>query len=112
MVTPFWSTARQKIVLNAVHLEEDLIQMPFRTDARPTLSKLRSIESAELPTPFPDCLIRHAHTAHSHHLLDIAIAQRETKIQPDAVLHDFDRKTVPTVPLRCAHRLSFSHTLS
>jgi hypothetical protein len=101
-----------EVVLNAVHLEKDLIQMPFRTDARPTLSKLRSIEGAELLTPFPNALIRHANTASSHHLFDIAIAQRETKIQPDAVLHYFYRKTMTAIPLRAAHLLSFSHTLS
>jgi hypothetical protein len=65
-----------EVVLNAVHLEEDFIQTPFRTDARPTLSKLRSLKGAELLTPLPDGLIRHAHTASSHHLFDIAIAQK------------------------------------
>ena len=99
MVTPFLVHSPPEIVLNAVHLEKDLIQVPFRTDARPTLSKLRSIKSTELSTPFPDGFIRHAHAAHSHHLFDIAIAQRETKIQPDTVLHNFDGKTMTTIPL-------------
>jgi len=101
-----------EVVLNTVHFKEDLIQMPFRAYAGSILSKPRSIKSAELLTPFPDCLIGHPHTANSHHLLDVAIAQRETKVQPDALLHYFNRKTMTAVPLSCTHRLSFSHPLS
>ena len=73
-----------QVVLDAIDLEEDFVQMPFRADLSSFLSQLGGVEATELLTPFPDGLIRQRHTASSHHLFDIAIAQREPKIQPDA----------------------------
>jgi hypothetical protein len=45
-----------------------------------------------------------------NNLLDVAVAQGKTKVQPYALLHHFDGKSVPTISaLRTAHLASVSH---
>jgi hypothetical protein len=39
----------------------------------------------EFTTPFPDGFIRHDHLAGEQEFFDIAVAQVETEVQPDAV---------------------------
>jgi len=41
---------------------------------------------------------------------NVPVAQRETVVQPYALFHYFDWKSVTTIlALNCTHRLSFSH---
>jgi hypothetical protein len=96
------------IVLDAVHLDEYLIQVPLRSDPSSFLSTLGSVERTKLLAPFPDGFICDLNTSRCHHLLNVPIAQGEAVVQPYTMLHYFDRKTVPTVSLRYSHCLGIS----
>jgi hypothetical protein len=47
--------------------------------------------------PFPDGFIGNLNASLGQHLLNIAIAQSETEVQPYALLDYFDRKTVTAI---------------
>src|SRR6516165_10453130 len=51
----------------------------------------------ELQTPLTDGLVRHLDTAFKHHLFDVAIAQGEAVIEPDAMADDLAGKAVVCV---------------
>ena len=55
------------------------------------------VSLAELKTPFSDRLIGEGDTATGHHLFDIAKAQGEAKVEPDAMTDDFGREAMATV---------------
>jgi hypothetical protein len=46
-------------MLDAIHLDEDFVQLPLRSDARSLPSPQRRIKRAELLTPFSNRFIRH-----------------------------------------------------
>ncbi len=55
------------------------------------------VASAESLAPCSDRLVGHGDAAFGHQFLDIAIADGEPKIQPDAVADDFGREAVAAV---------------
>ena len=53
--------------------------------------------AAELDRPAADSLIRNINAALSQHILDISKAERKSKIQPDRVLDDLNRKAMAAI---------------
>jgi hypothetical protein len=99
-----------QVMLDSIHLEEHFIHVPFHSDPSSFGSQLGGVEGAEFVAPFTDCFIGHLDASFRHHLLNVAIAYGKAEVQPYALLHHFDRKTMPTVPsLRLTHHVSISH---
>jgi hypothetical protein len=86
-------------MLDAIHLDKDFVQVPFRSDRRSLPSQQQCIKRAEL--------LRRRHASPGHHLFDVAIAQGKSKVQPHALLYHFDGKSVPMIS---AHQLTISYT--
>ena len=54
---------------------------------------------AELVAPQPDRLVAHLDAAFGEQILDVAVAELETMVEPDRVLNDGGRKTVSSVEI-------------
>src|SRR5271163_418296 len=85
---------------DAVDLHKHLVQVPLVARARAAAAQLVGVGLAELVTPAPDRLIAHHDTTYQHQLLDLTKAQRQPKIQPNALINDLHRIPVALVPRR------------
>jgi len=81
----------------AVDLAEDLIQVPSVSGATPWAPKPAGILCSKGQTPKPDGLVRDIHAPLEHHLLNIAKAQAETKVEPHTVGNDLAREAIAAV---------------
>src|SRR5215475_8668021 len=86
---------------DAVDLHEDLVEVPLVAGAGAAPTQLVGVGLPELGAPAPDRLITHHDTTYTHQLLDLTKAQRETKVQPHAMVDDLDRIAVALVRRRC-----------
>ena len=59
-----------------------------------TATNLIRILLSKLFAPFADRFVGHLNAAIEHHFLNVAVAQREVVIEPDAVTNDLDGKSV------------------
>ncbi len=55
---PMLVDSSPQVVLHAIHLDEDFVEVPLRTDLGPLLSQPRCVESPEVSTPLPNSLVR------------------------------------------------------
>jgi hypothetical protein len=76
-----------------------LAKMPVITWSTSFVPNPFGVHPAELLRPIPHCFIGHRDAAISHDFFNIAVAQGETELQPDAMTDDFRRKT-PTIVQR------------
>jgi hypothetical protein len=88
-----------QIVSFAANGEKYFIQMPLVTRLRATTSKLIGIWLPKLPAPLPDGFIRHDNTPGEQQLFDIAIAEAEAEVQPDAMADDLNWEAVVLGPI-------------
>src|SRR4051794_10936105 len=84
-------------MLNAVDLEEYLIQMPLIASSGTSSPEPVGILFAELIAPAPDCFVGDQHSACSHELFYVAKADAETKVVPDAFRDDLPREPMTAV---------------
>jgi hypothetical protein len=75
-----------QVMALAIDRQEDFIQMPFVSRARPSVLQLIGVVLPKLQTPLADGLVRHSDAALKQELLYVAVAQREAIIQPDSRL--------------------------
>jgi site-specific DNA recombinase len=75
-------------------LRKDYFQMPFVAWLGASTLQPICVVLPELQTPLTDGLVRHIDTAFKHHLFDVAIAQGEAVIEPDAMADDLAGKAV------------------
>jgi hypothetical protein len=103
-----------QIVSFAATGETDLIQMPRVTRPRAPTAELMGRRLAELPAPLPDRFIRHNDAPGGQQRFDIAIAETEAEVQPDAMADDLNWEAVVLVPMSrwCAHGVSLAHQVS
>jgi hypothetical protein len=73
---------------------EVFYKMPLIAWSWPTATQLVGERLDELQAPLADGFVGHLHTSLGHQLLDVAVAQGESVVQPDAVADDLARKTV------------------
>jgi hypothetical protein len=82
------------IVILALDRQKHLIPVPFIAGPRTATMELSGIVLAKLAPPFADGFIRDDHAAFKQQFFDIPEAQAETKVEPDGVANDLDRKAV------------------
>jgi hypothetical protein len=73
--------------------------MPFIAGSRPAAAYLIGIILSELAAPFADRFIGDRDATGDHHLLDIAIAEGKTEVEPDGMRDDFWGKAMVFVAL-------------
>ncbi len=98
MTSPSWSTARHRqIVALASDLHEDFVEVP--DIAEPPLATLEIVRvlRPEFSAPLPDRLVGNEDATLREQFLDIAKAQGEPIVQPDAVADDLRGKPVAAV---------------
>ncbi len=77
-----------QIVACATDREEFLIQVPRTPRLWPSVSKLLGNGWAKLPAPLADRFIRHDDATGEEELFDVAVAETEAEIEPDAMADD------------------------
>ena len=85
------------VQLSAVDGDKHFIEMPPHIWPRPSSSQLSGNDGTELQSPTADRLVGHVDTTLSEHILDVAVAQRKSEIQPDGLLDDDARIAVAMV---------------
>src|SRR6266850_1655728 len=98
-----------KAVNASVDFEEHLIQVPLVTRPRRSAAQTVGVSLTELEAPFSDRLIRKGDTATGHQFLDIAKAQREAKVEPDAMTDDLSGKAMTIIKRDDAHPCSMQY---
>jgi transcriptional regulator with GAF, ATPase, and Fis domain len=93
----------------SVDFEEHLIQVPVVAGSRRLTAQAVGVSLTELETPFSDRLIRKADTPTGHQFFDIAKAQREAKVEPDAMTDDLSGKAMTMIKRDGAHPCSMPH---
>ncbi len=83
-----------QIVLRAVDLDEDLVEMPLVAGPWPLPPERIGVALAELAAPLADRLVAQDHAPLGQELLHVAIAQREAEIQPHRVGDDLCREAI------------------
>jgi hypothetical protein len=89
-----------QVVAFAIDREKDLIEVPLVARSGTPPPELVGVLLAKFPAPLADGLIRDDHSPFEEELFDIAIAEAEAKVEPDAVADDFRGKAVVFVALR------------
>ena len=82
------------VQLSDVDGDKHFVEMPTQVRPRPSSSQLVGNDGAELHSPTADRLVGHVDTTLGEHVLDVAVAQRKSEIQPDGVLDDLGWKAV------------------
>jgi hypothetical protein len=98
----------------AIDREEDFIQMPCVAGSGTPALELIGIGLPELQTLLPNGFIRDEDPTGEQQLLDIAIAEAETEIQPHRMTDDLDREAVILVGVDrwCVHAPSMAHQVN
>jgi hypothetical protein len=87
-----------KIMLDALDLQEDLIEVPLRPQlSLVSAAKFLCVIRAELIAPLPDRFVGQLNTAPRHHLLDVSVTHREPEVEPDHLADDIAGKAMTTV---------------
>src|SRR5215813_12383460 len=73
--------------------------MPLVTRPGPPAPELVGIHLSEFPTPLPDRLVSHNHSAGEEQLFDVAVAKAKAVVQPDTMTDDLSREAVVFVPV-------------
>jgi hypothetical protein len=89
-----------KVDHSAIDLQIDVIEMPSRVWFQPALLQVGRDPGSELVHPTPNRLIRHRHSAFRSKIFDVTQAQGESQIEPDRLVDDLGRKTMPRPPPR------------
>jgi hypothetical protein len=92
-----------------LHRQKHLIQMPPIPRAGVLAAELMGIGLPELWAPIAHGFIGQDDAPFSHQLLDIAIAQAEAEVQPDAVADDLCREPMALIQVAdgwCGHTAS------
>jgi hypothetical protein len=87
-----WVDRPPQIMALTPNGEKDLIEMPLVAWSRTTAPEVIRIPLPELPAPVAHRFVRQGDAAGGHALCDIARAETEADIQPDAVADDLRRE--------------------
>lgn len=80
-----------------IDTEEHFIEVPLVARPRRPAAQAVGISLAELEAPFSDGFVSEDDAATGHQLFDIAVAQREAKVEPDAMTDYFGGEAMATV---------------
>jgi hypothetical protein len=81
----------------AADLDIDFIQMPFVSRLPSLFAQLLSVFLTKLQTPLADRFIADDNATLSHHQLHVAKTNGKPEIEPNTLLNDLDRKTIPFI---------------
>ena len=84
-----------QILLPALDLDEQLVQMPGAALAAPAVPQPPCVVEPERSTPLPNRLIRHGDPPFGEEVFDIPDTQAETVVEPDGVTDDFRGNRYP-----------------
>jgi hypothetical protein len=79
--------------------EKYLVQMPLVAGSGTLAPKFIRIRLAELAAPLPDGFIGHDNPTGEQQFFDIAVAETEAEVQPNAMADDLGREAVMFVPV-------------
>ena len=94
-----------QIVAGASDREEHLVQVPLVAGFGASMPESIGIPLTELAAPFADGFVGHHDPTGEQQLFDIAVAQAETKVQPDTVSDNFRRKPVAFIRIGRRERI-------
>jgi hypothetical protein len=77
-----------EVVLLAVDADLHLVEVPFIAGSRSAAAQPVGVGLPEFVAPLPDGLVGDDNAAPQHQLLDLAEAEREAEVQPDAMADD------------------------
>ena len=83
-----------EVVSLAIDRAEHFVQMPLVAWSRAATAQCIGILLPKLPAPLADRFGRHEYATREQELLDVAVAEAEPVIQPDAMADDLGRKAV------------------
>ena len=89
-----------EIVSRAVNLAKDFIAVPLVARLGSTAPQLVSVAVAELAALLADGFVGHMNTASREQFFYVAVAERETEIEPNGVRDNLDRVAVALVQVR------------
>jgi hypothetical protein len=91
-----------------------IIRGTLVTRLRAPTAELMGVRLAEPLAPLPDGFIGHHDAPGEQQLFDIALAETEAEVQPDAMADDRNWEAVVLVPISrwCAHGVSIAHQVS
>ena len=87
-----------QVIPLAVDRDKDLVQVPFVTGPGPTAPQPLGIVLPKLTAPLADRFVGHLDTAFQEDLLNVAVAQVESVVEPDPMADNFAGKAVILVP--------------
>ena len=106
-----WSTARQRYSRSPAIRTNHLVEMPAIARSRATPTQPSRDPRTELQHPAPHRFVGDVEPPFGQELLDIAIAQSETEIEPHRVLDDLGREAMAVMstsyPICVSSRPSF-----
>ena len=82
-----------------VDREKDLVQVPCVTRSWTAATQLIRKLLAERAAPFPDGFVRHDHPTDEQEFFHIAVAERETVVEPDGVADDLPREAMMLIEI-------------
>jgi hypothetical protein len=93
-----------------IDLHTYLIEAPWGARSGPTPARLVGKGLAELLTLLPDRFLGDEHPADQPPLFEDVTAETETEVEPHAVTHDLNRKTMTTRQrVGCRHETGVHH---
>jgi hypothetical protein len=85
------------LIHGSPEIEERLIQMPLVPRPRPPARELSGIWLAKLAIPLTNSFVGYYDPTRKGQFFDIAVAQAEAKVEPDAMADDLGREAVVLV---------------
>src|SRR5271166_1838339 len=87
----------QEIDHTAGDFQIDLVEMPSRMRFQTTLAQVGRDHRSEMVHPTPNRLVRHRDSAFRQQILDVAQAESEPEVEPNCLLNNLGRETIPAV---------------
>src|SRR5208337_1878468 len=86
-----------KVNHSAVDFQIDLVEVPSRMRLQTTLSQVGCDHRSEMVHPTPNGLVGHSHSALRQQIFDVTQAEGEPEVEPNRLLNDLRRETIPAV---------------
>ena len=86
-----------KVDRSAVDLQIDLIEAPSHVGFQRALSQVGRDPRFDMVHSTPNRLVRHRHSAFRQQIFDVTQAEGEPEVEPDRLVDNLGRKTIPAV---------------
>ena len=89
-----------QVVRLPVDPQEDFVEMPFVAGSWASATQLIGVGLPKLEAPLSDRFVGENHAPFGQYLFDVPIAEREPKVEPDAVADDLGGEAMALVERR------------